>query len=292
MDNRCCRAAPFSATPRVLPPGLPRQARWGAGPRSNASAPPWRARGTVGDGGDRRDARRSCHCRGVCAGASHSCRPLQAVERVPCARSRHGARIGTSRRQEARIWWPAGPVAWPAHPREGQREHALIADVERHAGVLEHSARGECGRSRPADCPGRVLMGKTNLHELSLGFTSTNPHFGAVRNPYDPGHIPGGSSGGSGAAVAARMAPLAIAEDTGGSIRNPAACAGSPVCDRPMADIPAASCRSPRQVRSGRSCRAHGGRLSALRHRADGRARHHLQLDHFRGRASACRISS
>ena len=73
---------------------------------------------------------------------------------------------------------------------------------------------------------GAYVMGKTNLHELSLGFTSTNPHFGAVRNPYNAEHVPGGSSGGSGAAVAARMAPLAIAEDTGGSIRCPAAWCG------------------------------------------------------------------
>lgn len=69
-------------------------------------------------------------------------------------------------------------------------------------------------------------MGKANLHELSLGFTSTNPHFGAVRNPYNAEHVPGGSSGGSAAAVAARMAPLAIAEDTGGSIRVPASWCG------------------------------------------------------------------
>ncbi len=73
---------------------------------------------------------------------------------------------------------------------------------------------------------GAYVMGKTNLHELSFGFTSTNPHFGAVRNPYDAEHVPGGSSGGSGAAVAARMAPLAIAEDTAGSIRCPAAWCG------------------------------------------------------------------
>ena len=73
---------------------------------------------------------------------------------------------------------------------------------------------------------GAYVMGKTNLHELSLGFTSTNPHFGAVRNPYNAAHVPGGSSGGSAAAVAARMAPLAIAEDTGGSIRVPASWCG------------------------------------------------------------------
>ena len=73
---------------------------------------------------------------------------------------------------------------------------------------------------------GAILMGKTNLQELSRGWTSNNNAFGAVRNPYDPGRVPGGSSGGSAAAVAARMAPLAVAEDTWGSIRVPAAWCG------------------------------------------------------------------
>lgn len=69
---------------------------------------------------------------------------------------------------------------------------------------------------------GAILMGKTNMDELSYGFTSNNSVFGAVHNPYDSRRIPGGSSGGSAAAVAARMAPLAVAEDTLGSIRIPA----------------------------------------------------------------------
>ena len=69
-------------------------------------------------------------------------------------------------------------------------------------------------------------MGKTNLHELSLGWTSNNATFGAVHNPYDPERVPGGSSGGSAVAVAARMAPLAIAEDTLGSIRIPSTMCG------------------------------------------------------------------
>lgn len=73
---------------------------------------------------------------------------------------------------------------------------------------------------------GAVLMGKTNLHELSYGWTSNNSAFGAVRNPYSGARVPGGSSGGSAAAVAARMAPLAVAEDTLGSIRIPAAMCG------------------------------------------------------------------
>ena len=73
---------------------------------------------------------------------------------------------------------------------------------------------------------GAIIMGKTNIHELSFGWTSNNQAFGAVRNPYDTTRIPGGSSGGTAAAIAAKMAPLGIAEDTQGSIRVPAAMCG------------------------------------------------------------------
>jgi mandelamide amidase len=73
---------------------------------------------------------------------------------------------------------------------------------------------------------GALVLGKTNIHELSFGWTSNNHAFGAVRNPYDTSRIPGGSSGGTAAAVAAGMAPLGIAEDTQGSIRVPAALCG------------------------------------------------------------------
>ena len=73
---------------------------------------------------------------------------------------------------------------------------------------------------------GAIVMGKTNLHELSYGWTSNNHAFGAVRNPYDVARSPGGSSGGTAAAVAARLAPLGVAEDTEGSIRVPAAWCG------------------------------------------------------------------
>jgi mandelamide amidase len=71
-----------------------------------------------------------------------------------------------------------------------------------------------------------IVLGKTNLHELSYGWTSNNLAFGAVRNPYARDRIPGGSSGGTAAAIAARMAPLGVAEDTEGSIRVPAALCG------------------------------------------------------------------
>jgi mandelamide amidase len=73
---------------------------------------------------------------------------------------------------------------------------------------------------------GGIVLGKTNLSEMSLGWSSTNAAFGAVRNPYDPGRIPGGSSGGTAVAVAAGMAPLGVAEDTCGSVRVPAALCG------------------------------------------------------------------
>jgi len=73
---------------------------------------------------------------------------------------------------------------------------------------------------------GTVLLGKTNMHEFAYGVTSNNPHFGPVRNPWDLTRIPGGSSGGSAAAVAAGLCFGSIGTDTGGSIRIPAALCG------------------------------------------------------------------
>jgi aspartyl-tRNA(Asn)/glutamyl-tRNA(Gln) amidotransferase subunit A len=73
---------------------------------------------------------------------------------------------------------------------------------------------------------GCVVIGKANLHEWAFGVTSSNPHYGAVRNPHDPERIPGGSSGGSAAAVAAGMCDWAVGSDTGGSIRIPASLCG------------------------------------------------------------------
>jgi Asp-tRNA(Asn)/Glu-tRNA(Gln) amidotransferase A subunit family amidase len=73
---------------------------------------------------------------------------------------------------------------------------------------------------------GAVIFGKNTMHELAFGITSNNTAFGAVRNPYNPHVIPGGSSGGTAVAVAARLAPAGIGTDTGGSIRLPAALCG------------------------------------------------------------------
>ncbi len=73
---------------------------------------------------------------------------------------------------------------------------------------------------------GAVILGKANMHEFAYGVTSNNPHYGPVRNPWDLERIPGGSSGGSAAAVAAGLCYGSIGTDTGGSIRIPASLCG------------------------------------------------------------------
>jgi Asp-tRNA(Asn)/Glu-tRNA(Gln) amidotransferase A subunit family amidase len=73
--------------------------------------------------------------------------------------------------------------------------------------LRDFKPRDDAAALKPLFAQGAILMGKTNLHELSYGWTSNNGIFGPVRNPYHRDRVPGGSSGGSGTAVAARMAP-------------------------------------------------------------------------------------
>jgi aspartyl-tRNA(Asn)/glutamyl-tRNA(Gln) amidotransferase subunit A len=90
----------------------------------------------------------------------------------------------------------------------------------------DHLPAEDAEAIRRIKAAGAVLLGKTNTHEIALGVTGVNPHYGAVKNPWDLSRISGGSSSGSAAAVAAGMALAALGTDTGGSIRIPASLCG------------------------------------------------------------------
>jgi aspartyl-tRNA(Asn)/glutamyl-tRNA(Gln) amidotransferase subunit A len=90
----------------------------------------------------------------------------------------------------------------------------------------EHVPARDCTVAARLRDAGTILLGKLNTHEYAFGVTTNNPHFGPTRNPWNLEHIPAGSSGGSGAAIAAGLATATTGTDTGGSIRMPASVCG------------------------------------------------------------------
>ncbi|HVA29726.1 MAG TPA: amidase [Gaiellaceae bacterium] len=125
---------------------------------------------------------------------------------------------------------------WLARPdRVGDGTPVAVKDLRDTAGLgttygsalfAEHVPRKSAAAVSRLEEAGYAVAGKTNLHEFAYGISSQNPHFGTVPNPRFPGHVAGGSSGGSAAAIAAGELELALGTDSGGSIRIPAAWCG------------------------------------------------------------------
>ena len=162
-----------------------------------------------------------------------------ALAAVALARRRHDLHAFVSLAEDAAIEAAAADVerrrrAGETLPLAGMP--VAIKDLMPVAGFVQTNGTGDAAGSSAATDDalavarlrraGAIVIGTTNLHELAYGITSDNPHFGRVVNPDHPAHTPGGSSGGSAAAVAAGIVRIAVGTDTAGSIRIPAACCG------------------------------------------------------------------
>ena len=181
--------------------------------------------------------------------------PTSPSTREEALRARSPEPAGTARRSAAR---GQGPLRHGRRPNHGR---------------LHDPSRQRPKPDRPAvarlEAAGAIVVGKTNMHEFAWGVTSQNPHWGTVANPRLPGHVAGGSSGGTAAALAHHQATIGLGTDTGGSIRIPAACCGvvgfKPALGaRPVRRLPARAL-----VRHRRPDGADRGRRRSRRSRAD-----------------------
>jgi Asp-tRNA(Asn)/Glu-tRNA(Gln) amidotransferase A subunit family amidase len=119
---------------------------------------------------------------------------------------------------------PAGPLAGVPVAVKDMLEVQGVRTTRGSAPGLSHVARRTAPAIRRLEEAGAIVIGKANQHEIAWGVTSQNSHWGDVRNPLDHRLSPGGSSGGNGAALAARLSVIGIGTDTGGSVRIPSAC--------------------------------------------------------------------
>lgn len=160
-------------------------------------------------------------------------RQIAATERLnPTIRAVITLMADEARQAAARIGQRMGGSGWAgalAGHTVSIKDNIDVAGVRSTAGSSFFAARiansdaTVVARLRQAQA---TIIAKVNLHEFAFGGTTQNPHHGSCRNPWNPEHIPGGSSGGSGASVAAGMCDISLGTDTGGSIRIPAALNG------------------------------------------------------------------
>jgi len=149
---------------------------------------------------------------------------LNAFYEVFASEAREAAAAATRELREGRDRGPLHGIPVAIKDLFDVAGHVTTAGA--HPGFHPPPARTDCDVVARLRASGAVLLGKTAVHEWALGVSTLNPHFGPTRNPHDTERIPGGSSGGSGAALAAGLTVLALGTDTGGSIRIPAALCG------------------------------------------------------------------